>query len=229
MSEVAAFFDVEGTLYTDNTWKALIRHHWKRHKQRGRVVAYLAFHLVKWILFYKTGLRQREPTTREWASHMPWLIAGWTVEEAKEVFDWMLDRYLVPSVRPEIAEAIRAHRGQGHYAVLVSGAPQDLLEMLAERMGASHVLGTRWAKIDGRYAGKVIPPVCMGEDKAVRVRELLAGELSQVDVSASYSYGDTLADVPLLSLVGHPVATFPDAELASYAQERGWKVLGTPI
>ena len=26
MSEVAAFFDVEGTLYTDNTWKALIRH-----------------------------------------------------------------------------------------------------------------------------------------------------------------------------------------------------------
>ncbi len=121
-----------------------------------------------------------------------------------------------------------ADRSQGHYAVLVSGAPQDLLEMLAERMGASHVLATRWAKVDGRYTGKVIPPVCMGEDKAVRVRGLLAGELSQVDVSASYAYGDTLADVPLLSLVGHPVATFPDDELASYAQERGWKVLGTP-
>ncbi len=75
----------------------------------------------------------------------------------------------------------------------------------------------------------MIPQVCMGEDKAVRVRELLAGELSQVDVSASYAYGDTLADMPLLSLVGHPVATFPDAELASYAQERGWKVLGTPV
>jgi HAD superfamily hydrolase (TIGR01490 family) len=229
MKEVAAFFDVEGTIYTDNTWKALIRYHWKRNRRRGRALAYLAFHLAKWILLHKTGLRQREPATREWAVHMPWLVAGWSVEETEDIFDWMLDRYLIPSVHPEAAEAIRSHRSQGHHVILVSGAPQDLLQMLAERLGASGALGTGWEKVDGRYTGKVVPPVCMGEDKVVRIRELLANDLSEVDMSASYAYGDTLADVPLLSLVGHPVATFPDAELASLARERGWEVLGTPV
>jgi len=226
VNRVAAFFDVEGTLYADNTWRALARHHWNRRTRRLRVAWYLALHLTDWAVLYRTGLRPREPVVRGWAEHLPWLVAGWPVRRVEAAFQWMLDRHLMPSVHPETLSALRAHADGGHHTVLVSGAPEPLLAMVARRVGAERVLGTRWEVAGGAYTGKVIPPACMGQEKARRIEELLTGELSGIDLSASYAYGDTMADVPLLESVGHPVATFPDPELAAHARQRGWEMLG---
>jgi len=49
-----------------------------------------------------------------------------------------------------------------------------------------------------------------------------------VDLSASYAYGDSITDQNMLSLVGNPVAVYPDTKLHALAKEKKWRVLGMP-
>ena len=41
----------------------------------------------------------------------------------------------------------------------------------------------------------------------------------------SVAYADSIYDLPVLEMVGRPVAVYPDEELAAVALERGWTVV----
>ena len=45
------------------------------------------------------------------------------------------------------------------------------------------------------------------------------------DFERSYFYSDSLNDLPLLSVVSHPVAVNPDATLREHALTQGWPIL----
>jgi alcohol-forming fatty acyl-CoA reductase len=45
-----------------------------------------------------------------------------------------------------------------------------------------------------------------------------------VELADCHAYGDSLADLPLLELVGHPHAVNPDFRLAREARRRRWAV-----
>ena len=55
------------------------------------------------------------------------------------------------------------------------------------------------------------------------MREL--AEREDIDLAASYAYSDSESDLPMLRLVGHPVAVNPDKELARVAREEGWEIM----
>ena len=42
---------------------------------------------------------------------------------------------------------------------------------------------------------------------------------------ASWAFSDSVNDLPLLSLVRHPVAVNPDRDLAAIALTNGWRIL----
>ena len=46
----------------------------------------------------------------------------------------------------------------------------------------------------------------------------------QVDLARSYFYTDSITDVPLLDLVGHPVVVNPDPLLYRKARRRRWPI-----
>src|SRR5439155_14287267 len=58
--------------------------------------------------------------------------------------------------------------------------------------------------------------------KAEAIREMAVDE--GIDLAASYAYSDSVTDLPMLELVGNPVAVNPDRELARVAREREWEV-----
>ena len=45
------------------------------------------------------------------------------------------------------------------------------------------------------------------------------------DLRLSYGYSDSVSDLPMLELVGHPVAVNPDGALEAVAHQRGWPVV----
>ena len=55
------------------------------------------------------------------------------------------------------------------------------------------------------------------------MREL--AEEEGIDLAASYAYSDSESDLPMLRLVGHPVAVNPDGELGRVAAAEGWEIL----
>jgi phosphoserine phosphatase len=55
------------------------------------------------------------------------------------------------------------------------------------------------------------------------MRELAVAE--GIDLAASYAYSDSESDLPMLRVVGNPVAVNPDAELRRVARDEGWEIM----
>ncbi|MCA1726737.1 MAG: haloacid dehalogenase-like hydrolase [Actinobacteria bacterium] len=76
---------------------------------------------------------------------------------------------------------------------------------------------------DGVYTGELEGELCHRDEKARRVFEVAKEQ--EINLDRSYAYSDSLNDLPLLEMVGNPVATNPDRNLFALARRRGWPVL----
>jgi HAD superfamily hydrolase (TIGR01490 family) len=223
---IAAFFDLDGTLYSGHIWLALKRHHQTHGLKLPTLYLYIITHMGLWPL-YRAGLVSRARFYGAWAKHMPWLIAGLTREDADRVFQWIVEQDVLPQLQQDVVEILRQHQQEGHRVVLVSGTFQPLLERIAEALRVGDALGTRLAQRNGRYTGGIVPPLCMGRGKARRIRAFLERDGRGISLGESFAYTDSVSDLPVLEMVGHPVAVYPEEELAALAAERGWPVVGT--
>ena len=62
-----------------------------------------------------------------------------------------------------------------------------------------------------------------GPLKTEKILEALGNET--IDWKNSYAYGDSLSDVPVLELVGNPVAVRPESRLRTLASERNREII----
>lgn len=122
---------------------------------------------------------------------------------------------------PEGVLRVERHRREGRRAVLVTGSIDFLIRPLAEELGAD-LLAARLLEQGERFTGELDgPPISEGE-KARRMRAY--AEANAINLSESFAYGDSIADLPMLEAVGHPVAINPDAALRREALRRGWAI-----
>ncbi len=149
--------------------------------------------------------------------------AGWDREEVRSIVEETLAEVIEPLIYAEAQALITAHRAKGDRIWLVSSAPEEIVEPLAAMLGVDGAVASR-AEIDeeGRYTGK-IDFYAQGEGKAIAIRELAASH--HLDLEGSSAYSDSITDLPMLELVGHPFAVNPDRALAREAKTRGWEVL----
>ena len=76
---------------------------------------------------------------------------------------------------------------------------------------------------DGRYLGSITGIPCYQEGKVTRLNLWLAEQ--GLDLRDSYFYSDSRNDIPLMSVVTHPVAVNPDELLRAHAEAHGWPVM----
>src|SRR5207253_7405789 len=112
------------------------------------------------------------------------------------------------------------HRELGEPVWLVTGAPVELAEIIARRLGLSGALGTVSEVVDGNWTGRLVGEVLHGPAKAVAVRAHAEREDFDLDQCAAYS--DSINDLALLETVAHPHAVNPDRQLGRLARARAW-------
>ena len=104
----------------------------------------------------------------------------------------------------------------------MSAAPAEIVEPLARHFGAHEAVASiAEVGVDGRYTGQ-LERYAYGAEKARLVQQLAVRD--GLDLDASYAYSDSVSDVPMLEVVGHPVAVNPDRALRRVAGARGWEV-----
>jgi phosphoserine phosphatase len=104
--------------------------------------------------------------------------------------------------------------------VFLTGALDFTVAPLSEL--ADVVASARLRTDNGRYTGELEEVPYAGDARASFLRRL-ARQMG-ADLSASYAYGDSLSDLPMLETVGHPVAVNPDPRLRRIARDRRWAV-----
>ena len=96
--------------------------------------------------------------------------------------------------------------------------------MVAGVLAFDGAIGSQFSEVvDGVYTGTPSEPFVYGQEKARAIEQL--AEREGIDLSRSCAYSDSASDLPMLRLVGHPVAVNPDSALAKSAREERWEVL----
>jgi HAD superfamily hydrolase (TIGR01490 family) len=137
--------------------------------------------------------------------------------------DDLFEVTLKPSIFPQARALIECTRDLGYRNVLVTGTLDFTIRPIALHFGFDEVICNRLEFKDHIATGRVLPPLLAESEKARRIREYAAEE--GIDLAESCAFSDSSADVPMLSAVGHPVATNPTRRLRRIAMEKGWPVL----
>ena len=156
---------------------------------------------------------------------MSGIFKGASEEEILEIFHWVADNYILKSLRNDVVEILKQHKQSGHMVAIVSATYSELLEVVGQKLGVSNVIGTKLQVVAGRYTGKIIKPLCFGENKAKLLKEFIQRNELETDCSSSFAYADSMFDIPLLKLVGNPAATYPDRNLRQFAERNTWQIL----
>jgi HAD superfamily hydrolase (TIGR01490 family) len=147
------------------------------------------------------------------------LTRGWDRAEVETLVRDVIIDVIDPYVYQEALDLMEQHRSEGRLVYIVSSSPEEVVRPVARHLGVAGVLATRAKIEDGKYTGE-LEFYCAGEGKAEALREL--AERMSIDLGGSYAYSDSIADLPMLETVGHPVAVNPDRDLRKQAEEREW-------
>jgi putative phosphoserine phosphatase/1-acylglycerol-3-phosphate O-acyltransferase len=184
----------------------------------------MAYHFPFYFA-YKLGIISDGTFRKPWPAHLGWYIRGYTLEEADQVWVWVVDTLVSKNWRDDICQIMSQHRKEGYLTVLVSGTPAPLLQRIADEVGAEHSVGTGLEIKSGKYTGRSSGPACIAEKKVILTKDYFENNGIEVEYETSYAYADSASDKYLLELVGQPVATYPDKELRQIAMERNWQIL----
>src|SRR3954447_18417370 len=131
-----------------------------------------------------------------------------------------LPDFIQPRIQHEAVRRIREHKRRGDRVVLVTGALDFLVESL-QHLG-DELIAARLVERVGRFTGELAEPPLTADGRASLAARLAADH--DVDLAHCHAYGDSLGDLPLLELVGHPHAINPDFRLGREARRRRWPV-----
>ena len=118
---------------------------------------------------------------------------------------------LLPRVYPQAKACLDFHRQAGREPVLVTASTENYMQIIADELGFSALLATPMLP-DGTVGEN-----CRGEEKPRRIREWLQQQSREADFAASFAYGDSKSDLPMLLLCGHPVQANPKKALRKAA------------
>jgi len=212
----AAFFDLDKTIISKSSSLALSRPMYRAGMvTRGQLVrgAYAQ------IVYALVGADEKKMDRLK--EGMLQLTKGWDRAEVERLVHDVIIDVIDPYVYQEALDLMALHRSEGRAVYIVSSSPEEIVRPLARHFGVAGVLATRARIVDGLYTGE-LEFYCSGEGKADAIRSL--ADRMDIDLERSYAYSDSIADLPMLAAVGHPVAVNPDKELRKQAEEREWDI-----
>jgi HAD superfamily hydrolase (TIGR01490 family) len=213
----AAFFDLDKTIIAKSSTLAF-----SREFQAGGLIsrrAMLRSAYAQFVFFTGGADHDQMDKMREFVSQ---LCAGWDVATVREIVHETLTTIVEPLVYDEAVTLMEEHREAGRDIVIVSASGAEVVEPIGQMLGADRVIATRMEIVDGKYTG-TIDYYAYAEEKARAIEQLAA--TAGYDLADCYAYSDSVTDVHMLDVVGHPFAVNPDRELRRIATAKEWPVL----
>lgn len=214
-----AFFDLDGTLIAGYSILALALETARAGLSRGE--------LRQPLKMLRDALRQRKRESggnyHKLVRRLSTALAGISEDSLRHLGERACQRHLAKSLYREAISLVEAHRAAGHKLVIVTAASHYQVEPVACLLGIEDICCTRLEVLEGHFTGKVISPMCYGEGKALAARRVARRENTGLD--KCWFYTDSSADLPLLKLVGHPVAVNPSDSLGAHARNQRWPQL----
>lgn len=203
---IAAFFDIDGTLYRDS----LLVEHFRK------LIKYEIIDKSEWSVHLQTAYNNWDKRQGNYDDYMDELsqkyvhtITGLRMRDiefaCKQVINLKADR-----VYKYTRSRIKWHKEKGHKVIFISGSPDFLVSKMAEKYGVDDNIGSCYVIENGIFTGTV-KPMWDSFNKNIAMNEF--EKKYNIDMDMSYAYGDTNGDLSMLKRVANPVAINPTREL----------------
>ncbi|HEX4442304.1 MAG TPA: SDR family oxidoreductase [Galbitalea sp.] len=214
-TDVIAVFDLEGTVVDMNlaTQYLWVRSAGLRKAAWPAEFVSLAANVPK---FLRAERRDRGEFIRVFLRR----YKGMPVARLEKVVSGGYGDTLLRHTLPAAVARIREHREAGHRTVLVTGSIGILASPIAGLF--DEVVASTMHQHDGVLTGYLDRPPLVDEARAAWLRQYAAA--GGYNLTQSYGYGDSHADLVWLELLGNPNAVNPDTNLSREAQRRRWRI-----
>ncbi len=214
----AAFYDLEGTLVSTNLVHTL---GFYARRQQGllRSFSKTAATVLSLPVFAATDQYSRKVFNDLFFKR----YRGETEDRLRFFSAELFENVLKPAIFPGTFDLIEKSRRLGLRQVVVTGALNFSVEPLMRHLGIDDYVANRLEFVNGVATGRLLPPVLASATKASWVRTY--AEKHDINLSDSYAYSDSMSDLPMLSIVGHPAAVNPDMRLRQTALHHDWPIL----
>ncbi len=214
----AAFYDLEGTLVSTNLVHTL---GFYARNQQGifRSLKKSATTMMSLPLFAVTDAYSRKVFNDLFFKR----YKGETEDRLRFFAEELFEDVLKPAIYPGAIELIDKSRRLGLRQVVVTGALDFSVKPLMDFLGIKDYAANHLEFVNGVATGRLLPPVLAAATKASWIRTF--AEREGISLSDSYAYTDSMSDLPMLSVVGHPAAANPDMRLRQTALHHDWPIL----
>jgi len=132
-----------------------------------------------------------------------------------------------PAIFPAARALLQRHRDSGDLLAIITATNQFVTEPIARALEVDNLIAAMPEKApDGSFTGRLLGKPTSGEGKVAHTKSWLASMgKSLSDFDKSHFYSDSHNDIPLLTVVTHPIATNPNARLKAHAIAQGWPLL----
>jgi HAD superfamily hydrolase (TIGR01490 family) len=148
---------------------------------------------------------------------------GQSEDRLRYLADELFEDVFRPAIYPGTLGLLDKSRSMGLRQVVVTGALDITIEPLLRHLGVTEYVANRLEFVDGRATGRLKPPIMASATKASWIRKY--SEKEGLPLNDCYAYADSMSDLPMLSVVGHPTATNPDLRLRSTALRHDWPIV----
>ena len=116
-------------------------------------------------------------------------------------------------------------RKKGYFLIAISNSPNYVVGPYAKFLKFDAAFGSDYTLHNDVFTGEV-RNLGFLKNKSLHLKKWLKeNPRLRVDLKNSIAVGDTESDIPLLAMVGKPIAFNPNLLLARYAQKHGWQIV----
>jgi HAD superfamily hydrolase (TIGR01490 family) len=144
-----------------------------------------------------------------------------------ELGEWhteFLEKRIRPIMTQKSRDLVESHREDAR--VIITATNSFVTGPIAREFGIENLIATEPEQIDGEFTGRVSGVPAFREGKVTRLHAWLKDhDLDWNALEETWFYSDSLNDLPLLSIVSHPVAVDPDETLKEHALANDWRII----
>jgi HAD superfamily hydrolase (TIGR01490 family) len=145
----------------------------------------------------------------------------------KQLDQWhveFMQKKVLPMITQKSRDLVDSHRDDAR--VIITATNSFVTAPIARELGVENLIATEPEQVDGEFTGRVTGLPSFREGKVERLKSWMKDhDIEWKKVSETWFYSDSLNDLPLLSIVSHPVAVDPDETLKEHALRHDWRVI----
>lgn len=154
-------------------------------------------------------------------------LAGFPRVQLEALHAQYMREVIEPAIKPQALKLVREHQDAGDLVAIITATNHYITAPIAAAFGVEHhIAAMPETDAQGKLTGRLLGTPTSGPGKITHMHawlERLGRPFESFE--RSHFYSDSHNDIPLLSIVSHPVATNPSSKLASHAAALGWPTI----